>query len=216
MSHRDELDDSSDDRGFTLIELLVGMGLMSVVMVVTLGALMQIYSTVNRSDGLVTTRDQIGNSFRRLDKELRYATWVSPVGQVDDAWYLEYATGTDCRQLAFKDGMLTRAVWTTPGSPGTPTTIATDLVRTGTVPPFTIYLPGATPYATASPNTSGVGKSYVVERTQIRLRFTGRVGTTSLPLDVLFTAQNTNRNTVFADSAKGILVDNECSKGRPS
>ena len=44
-----------------------------------------------------------------------------------------------------------------------------------------------------------MGKNYRLDHSQVRLRFTGSVGRTSLPLDVLFTAQNTNASNVYAD-----------------
>ncbi|MEU4240650.1 prepilin-type N-terminal cleavage/methylation domain-containing protein [Actinoplanes sp. NPDC026619] len=201
-------DVETGDEGFSLIEVIVSMSVMAVVMVMVTGAITEVYSDVTRTDGLSSARDQIGNSFRRLDKELRYATWVSTPGQVGGAWYLEYATPNNCQQLVFKAGVLTRAVWTLPGTtPGTATTIATDLAQTGSIAPFTVYAPGDQPYASASPNVSGVGSGYEPEHNQIRLRFTGAVAKTTLPLDVLFTAQNTNRNTSAL---------NDCSKGRPS
>ena len=197
------------DQGYSLVEVIVATSLMAVIMVMVTGAITEVYSTVNRADGLSIARDQIGNSFRRLDKELRYATWVATPGQVGSAWYLEYATdSTTCRQLVFRNGVLTQATWTLPGTtPGTALTIATDLAPTGSVAPFTVYPPGARPYASASPNVSGVGRGYELEHTQVRLRFSGAAGRTVLPLDVLFTAQNTNRNTPAI---------NDCSKGRPS
>ncbi|WP_250008362.1 type II secretion system protein J [Actinoplanes sp. M2I2] len=204
-----------DDRGVTLIELLVGMGLMSVVLVIVLSGLVQVYSTVNRADTLSVAREQLTTSFRRLDKELRYANWVSVPGQVGTGWYLEYANSAGCRQLVFRDGVLTTASWTLPGTtPGTPTTIGTNLAQTGSVPPFTVYLANTLPYASASPGTAGVGSDYQVAHNQIRLRFTGKVGTTSLPFDVLFTAQNTNASNVYADNGK--LTENDCSKARPT
>lgn len=196
------------DEGYSLIDLIVATSLMAVIMVIVTGAISEVYSDVNRTNGLSVARDQIGNSFRRLDKELRYATWVSTPGQVNGAWYLEYATNGNCQQLVFRNGVLTRAVWTLPGTtPGTATTIATDLAPTGATAPFTVYLPGNKPYASASPSINGVGRNYELEHTQVRLRFSGKMGRTSLPLDVLFTAQNTNRNT-------SALSD--CSKGRPT
>lgn len=202
------------DRGYTLIEVLVGMGLMSTVLIIVLGGLVEVYSDTNRADTLGVARDQLGNSFRRLDKELRYAGWVSPPGQVGGNWYLEYATAAGCRQLAVRGGVLTTASWTPPDTtPGTPNTIATDLALTGSTAPFTVYLPNSTPYASASPGISGVGSDYQLAHSQVRLRFTGKVGTTALPLDVLFTAQNTNAANVFADNGK--LTDNVCSKARP-
>ncbi|MFF5081830.1 type II secretion system protein J [Actinoplanes sp. NPDC000266] len=208
-------DDRDDDDGYTLIELLVGMGLMSVVLVIVLGGLVEVYSNVNRTDSVAVARDQLSNSFRRLDKELRYASWLSTADQVGTGWYLEYATAAGCRQLVFNGGVLTLAGWTLPGiTPGTPTTIATDLVQTGTTPPIKVDLANSQPYASASPGTSGVGADYQLAHSQVRLRFTGKVGVTSLPFDVLFTAQNTNASNVFADNGK--LTENDCSKGRPS
>lgn len=196
-----------DDQGATLIDVIVTTALMSVVMVMATGAIVEIYSDVNRTESLNTARDQIGNSFRRLDKELRYARWVSEPGQVGDAWYLEWETMSDCRQLVFKDGSLTQRAWASDSTPGPPSTIAGDLAPVAGVAPFTLYSPGDRPYATASPNTSGVGTTYELEHAQVRLRFTSTVGTTSLPLDVLFTARNTNRNTPTL---------NPCSSGRPA
>jgi hypothetical protein len=203
---------NDDDDGYSLIEVIVATGFMLMVLVMVAGGIILIYSNFNRADELGNARDQTGNTFRRLDKELRYATWVSEEGQVGAAWYLEYATTTDCRQLVFKNGILTRAVWTLPATtPGPPNTIATDLIQTDAdTPPFKVYAPGDQPYATPSPSPSGidngVGSQYELEHTQIRLRFTSGTGKTTLPLDVLFTAQNTNRNTPPL---------NDCSKGRP-
>jgi len=196
------------DQGFTLIDIIVATSIMAVIMVIVTGGILEVYSDVNKTDGISTARDQVGNSFRRLDKELRYATWVATPGQVNGAWYLEWATPVNCQQLVFQNGVLTKLVWTLPGvTPGSPQTIASDLAQTGTTPPFTVYAPGNKPYASASPGTSGVGANYELEHSQVRLRFSGHVGKVDLPLDVLFTAENTNRNTPAA---------NACSQGRPS
>jgi hypothetical protein len=217
------------DQGFSLIDVIVATSIMAVIMVIVTGAIIEVYSDVNRTDGLSAARDQIGNSFSRLDKDFRYATWVSTPGQVGNAWYLEYmvayipssaspspspsstsaaVTSTKCEQLAFRNGVLTRAEWSPGTTPGTPTTIATDLAQTGATAPFTVYTPGTRPYSLApSPNVNGVGRTYEHEHSQIRLRFSGHVGKVDLPLDVQFTAANTDRNTPAA---------NDCSNGRPT
>jgi type II secretory pathway pseudopilin PulG len=201
-------DEHRGDEGFSLIDIIVATSIMAVIMVIVTGGIIEVYSDVNKADSTSSARDQIGNSFRRLDRELRYATWVSPPGQVNGAWYLEFATNTNCQQLVFQNGTLTKLTWVLPSTtPGTPQTIASDLAQTGSTPPFTVYLPGNRPYASASPGTSGMGANYELEHSQVRLRFSGHVGNVDLPLDVLFTAQNTNRNTPAA---------NDCSKGRPS
>ena len=59
-----------------------------------------------------------------------------------------------------------------------------------------------------------MGNDYQLAHTQVRLRLTGQVGVTSLPLDILFTAQNTSASNVFSDNGK--LTDNDCSKARPA
>lgn len=198
----------TDDHGFSLIEVLVTTSIMSVVMVMATGAILEIYSDVQRTEGITTAQDQLGNSFRRLDKELRYANWVSPEGKVDDTWYLEWSTLSDCRQLVFKDGVLRQQTWSRTDTPsGSFTTIATDLTEIEGIAPFTRYIPGDRPYASVSPNTSGVGANYELEHAQVRLRFNSKVGATTLPVDVLFTARNTNRNTPEL---------NDCSNGRPA
>ncbi|BCY14168.1 type II secretion system protein J [Actinoplanes sp. L3-i22] len=199
----------SGDEGFSLIDLIVATSIMSFIMVIVTGAIIEIYSDVNRTDGISTARDQLGNSFRRLDREIRYATWVNTPGKVGGDWYLEFATNSGCQQLKFSNGVLSRATYASSPTPtvGPALTIASQLTQTGTTDPFTVYDPGDQPYATSTPNVSGVGRTYELEHSQVRLRFSGTVGTTSLPLDVLFTAQNTNRNTPAL---------NNCSFGRPT
>lgn len=204
------------DGGFTLIELLVGLGLMSVVMVMVLGGVIEVYSNVTRTDGVATTREQITTSFRRLDKDIRYASWIDPPGKVNGNYYVEYNTPTGCRQLAYKSGVLTLASWNSANTntPGTPSTIATDLTLTGTTDPFTVIWPGDSPYATASPGTTGTGTGYVPQHSQIRLRFTSKYANTTMPVDELFTAQNTMSYNVFGNNRE--LLANDCSKGRPT
>jgi prepilin-type N-terminal cleavage/methylation domain-containing protein len=204
------------DAGFSLTEVIVSMSILSVVMVVAIGSIIQIYQAVNRVDNTSVARDQLSNSFRRLDKELRYATWVSTPGQVGGVWYLEYALPTACRQLALSQGRLTLATWplaTANPRPilddpnNKPGVIGSDLSLVGTTPPFTVYPVGAYPYASASPGSAGVGKLFAPEHTQVRIQLIARNGRTSLPYDTVFTAQNTNGNTSAL---------NDCSKGRPT
>ena len=197
------------DEGYSLIELMVAMGIMSIVMAVVFGAIMQIYSATNEAEGTSYARDQLDNAFRRLDKELRYATWVNTPGQVGDRWYLEYAVADGCRQLRLANGVLSLASWTPPETtPGPPATIAGELAAPADNKPFKLYNPGDQPYATASPGTGGMGKLYAPEYSQIRLQLTATVGKVTLPFDTVFTAQNTSRNTYQRP--------NDCSKGRPS
>lgn len=196
------------DEGYSLLDVVVTMAILSVVMVITLGAVLQIYAAVNRTEGTSFARDQLAAGFRRLDKELRYATWVAEPGQVGSRWYLEYATPAGCRQLVFAGGALTLAGWTLPGTvPGPPTTLAGELTVPAGVVPFTRYAARSSPYATATPGSPAMGRSYSPQFVQVRVRFTATVGRVALPFDTVFTAMNT-----------GYLTSelNDCSKGRPT
>jgi prepilin-type N-terminal cleavage/methylation domain-containing protein len=196
------------DAGFSLIELIVTMSIMSVVMMVVLGGIVQIYAATTRVDNTSVARDQLGTSFVRLDKEIRYANWLSTPGQVGTRWYLEYALPGGCRQLIYNSGVLTLAAWTLPGTtPGTPTTLATDLTLIGSTAPFTVHPANTKPYSSASPGSAGVGRNFTPDHGQVRLRFNAQSGKVTLPFDVIFTAQNTDRNTSPLSN---------CSNGRPT
>jgi len=196
------------DEGYSMLDVVMTTAILSVVMVITLGAILQIYSAVNRTEGTSFARDQLAAGFRRLDKELRYATWVAEPGQVGSRWYLEYAIPGGCRQLVFGGGVLTLAKWTLPGTvPGTPAAIAGELTVPAGTTPFTRYAPRSTPYATAGPGTTAMGRNYSPDYVQVRVRFSAAVGQVSLPFDTVFTALNTSYLTPEL---------NDCSKGRPA
>lgn len=196
------------DEGFSLLEIMMSMTILSIVTSITIGAITQIYRTANRIENAALARDQLAISFSRLDKEVRYATWVNSPGQFNGAWYIEFETPTGCRQLAFIGGALTLASWTPPATVGAATTLGTDLTVISGVKPFTLYAAGSQPFATstAAAATAGVGTQFKPEFAQIRLQFNSVSGRTTLPFDITFTAQNNN-----ADSPK----ISDCSDGRP-
>jgi prepilin-type N-terminal cleavage/methylation domain-containing protein len=196
------------DDGFTLLEVLVSMAIMSVVLVVVIGAITQIYSATTRVDTTTYDRDQLTVAFRRLDKEIRYATWMSTPGPVGTRFYLEYAVpdGT-CRQLKYSGGVLTLSSWAPAGIPANPMALASNLALISGTAPFSLYAPGSTPYASVSAGTAGVGKTYSPEHPLLRLQFNAVSGRTTVPFDTIFTAENITRNTP---------VPNDCSKGRPA
>ncbi|SNY66511.1 PulJ/GspJ family protein [Paractinoplanes atraurantiacus] len=197
------------DGGYSLLELIVAMGIMSVVLVVVFGGIMQVYSAVNRTEGTSFARDQVAAAFRRLDTQLRYASWLSskaavPVG---GRYYLEFALPTGCRQLVYDNGVLTLASWTAPAAPGKAMVVASELALMPGTAPFTVITPTEQPYASASAGSDAMGSGYTPEFYQIRLRLNATVGTTTIPFDTLFSAENTTRNT---------NTENPCSSGRPS
>jgi prepilin-type N-terminal cleavage/methylation domain-containing protein len=196
------------DQGFTLIEVLVSMGIMSIIMAVVIGAITQIYSATTRVDTTSADRDQLTTAFRRLDKELRYAQWISTPGLVGTRYYVEFAMPGGCRQLKYDSGVLTIYSWVLPSTtPASPQALASNLTLIGTTAPFTLYAAGSTPYASASAGTAGVGKNFSPEHAQLRLQFNAVSGRTTVPFDTIFTAQNTTRLTSTL---------NDCSTGRPT
>jgi type II secretory pathway pseudopilin PulG len=207
---------SGDDAGFSLIDMMVTLSVISILTVVSMSAISEIYSNVTRTENTSFAREQVGNSFRRLDKELRYATWIADkAGQVGTAWYLEYsvpppaATPTEvCRQLKFDKGVLTLLRWDpAAGGPGKPTTIGTDLTLNATAPPFMVIPPSSAVYNTkANADAAGVGTDFEPDYFQVRVQFNATLGRVSLPLDLYFTAQNTSGSSSSTS---------DCSNGRP-
>jgi prepilin-type N-terminal cleavage/methylation domain-containing protein len=213
MIRRPEPEDR-DDRGFTIIEMVVSMAIMSIVMTIMTAAVAQIYSAANRVDSTSFNRSQLTLAFRRLDTEMRYATWIgtatpTPVG---NSYYVEYAIGTDgCRELKFDTsaGVLSLYSWTLPSNtPANPVALASNVrVMSGPVPPFFTQGVGTFPFATATSDTIGLGKAYSPQFAQLRVRFNAVTGKTTVPFDTIYTAENTAANTA---------ASNTCSKGRPT
>jgi prepilin-type N-terminal cleavage/methylation domain-containing protein len=225
------------DGGFSLTEVLVSMAILSVVVSISGTAIIQTYSTLNKVDNYSVAREQLANSFRRLDKEIRYAQWVgdpatvniTTAGQSKPTYFLEWEVPPDptlpaspappvrCRQLAFrppdnthKSWWLTLAAWNLPATtPGPKNILAAELGLSGTTAPFTVYPVGATPYASATPGTAGMGKDFKLVHELVRLRFTATWNRTTLSQDVTFSAQNTFDEPADADPS-------DCSKGTRS
>lgn len=133
------------DAGFTLVEIMVSMSLMSVVMVLFTGAVLQMYSSYNKASGLVDAATQVNTAFARIDRQVRYASDINAPGlgavKADGTqdWYVEWdntTSGTDqCTQLRISDGLLQERSWTgTPTSPPGYTTLASGILTPTTTP----------------------------------------------------------------------------------
>lgn len=205
-----------DEAGYSLIEVIVTSGLVSVLMVIFTTAVLQVFGTGQRVEAAAVARSQLRLAFQRLDRELRYASWISAPNTVEvgDAWYVEFASsdGKEClqlrlatRSLAPRDnetdgrGVLQLIRWT----PGAPTvknrpdqTIASQL-RTD-APPFELQ-PAGLAVADTAPFTPDL------QRLQVRL--TAKVGTSEVTADTTFSALNTSRSTPATHT---------CGEGRPS
>ncbi|MET0495481.1 MAG: prepilin-type N-terminal cleavage/methylation domain-containing protein [Actinoplanes sp.] len=208
------------DAGTSLVELMVTMAIMSIMMVIFTGAILQIYRATTDTESLTTAQSQLRLAFQRFDRELRYASWISEPGLVGTAWYVEFAgpADTGCRQLRLEtvspdgngvdgEGQLQLISWT-PGAPpaaGDPgQTIAAQILTTGVAPFFERQAANGTPYASAS--ADAVGTDFTTDFQRLRIQLTTRVAAGTAQVDTTFTALNTSRDTP---------ADNVCSEGRP-
>jgi prepilin-type N-terminal cleavage/methylation domain-containing protein len=202
---------TGDDRGFTIVEMIVSMAIMSVVMTVLTAAITQIYSATNRVDTASFNRSQLTIAFRRLDAEMRYAIWLAtptptPVGT---SFYVEYEVPDGCRELKFDTsaGVLSLYSWAvTSTTPLNPIALASNVSQMSGVRPFTAYAPGTFPFGSATPDPIGLGKAYSPQFGQLRLQFNAITGTTTVPFDAIYTAENTSSS----------VTSSNCKNGRPT
>ncbi|MFC3381224.1 PulJ/GspJ family protein [Couchioplanes azureus] len=222
-----------DDEGFSLTEIMVTMGIMSAVMLVFTGAILQVYRTVQATDTLTDAQAQLSIAFQRFDRYLRYATWVSKPGVRAESgghtWYVEFAgvAGEKCRQLRLElgpdpgsnsptgQGLLQLLEWT-PGSPPAEgsrgMTIAshidtTKISRQPAAAPGK-YLPFELQEIDSKPYANAkYGKQFTTEFDRLRVHLSTKVAAGASEIDISFTALNTERETP---------ATNQCSEGRPS
>ncbi len=210
-----------DDAGNSLVEVMVTMTIMSILMVIFTGAVLQIYRTTTATESLTAAQSQLRLAFQRFDRELRYASWVAEPGRVGTVWYVEFAGPADagCLQLRLEtapgggnesdgEGVLQLLRWA-PGSPPAPgepgQTIASQILTTGVAPFFDLQAIDDTPYASASASADAVGTGFAADLQRLRIRLTTKVATGTAEIDTTFTALNTTRAHVTDD----------CSEGRP-
>jgi Tfp pilus assembly protein PilW len=203
-----------DDAGMSLIEIMVALGIMTVVMTIFTTGMLMVYRATNTTESVSVAQAQLHIAFQRLDKEIRYASWIADPGTlpVRGRWYVEFAgrnaatSQAECRQLRLDvaAGSLQLLRWT-PGSPpaeGAPgQVLAANLVADTSTNPFQRQAAGSYPYAGQG------GASFAPDYQRLRLRLTTRVAGNSTASDVTFTALNTSRDT--ADT-------NVCREGRPA
>jgi prepilin-type N-terminal cleavage/methylation domain-containing protein len=94
----------ASDGGFSLIEVMVSMSVMSIVVVLFTGSVVQLYRAQNHSEAVTGVGQQIHTAFVRLDRDIRYSSGISVPGSVTSGnEYVEYQitnTGaTVCTQL---------------------------------------------------------------------------------------------------------------------
>lgn len=118
-----------NDSGFTLTELIVSMGIFTMVLVVFMGAVSTMSGSAVRSQVVSDTTSQMRTVFERLDREVRYASDINPVGVSAGNHYVEYlvpaSTGTgqpQCVQwrVVTDENELQRRTW----APGDSSTVS--------------------------------------------------------------------------------------------
>ena len=187
---------AGDDAGVTLIELVVALSLTGTVLALFTGAVVQMHDTANRTESIGSAQSQLHIALQRLDKEVRYASDITPAGSVGGAWYVELlaTAGTPvCIELRLEGGRLQRRTWVENEFAGTRTPwlpLASGVRAAGTGVPFTVVPPDA-----------NVG----FERLRFRLAVDSGAGATaaSSETDITFTALNTARDDAASSCAEG-------------
>jgi type II secretory pathway pseudopilin PulG len=101
-----------DDAGITMIEIVVAMTIMMFVTAVVTTGMLQMYRASNRNQSAMTAQSQVQRAFVTLDKEVRYAEYISTPAKVGTTYFAEYQAPDDsCWELA----LLTAAVTTSNG-----------------------------------------------------------------------------------------------------
>src|SRR6185437_781982 len=92
------------DRGFTMLEMVVGMTLMMIFLSIFTTAIISMFDSTNKSQAVNNGSAQLNIAFGRLDRTIRYASFVSQQSVGGDGnWYVTFQTtntGTPvCTQL---------------------------------------------------------------------------------------------------------------------
>ncbi|MGI8665516.1 MAG: PulJ/GspJ family protein [Jatrophihabitans sp.] len=111
-----------EQAGFSLVETIMGMAIMAIFMGIFTGALLNMFGAANKVSTINETASQLNIAFGRLDKQVRYASAISPEGQNGGSWYVEFLTTNTgvsvCTQLKLNPGtqLLQERSWTVPAS----------------------------------------------------------------------------------------------------
>jgi type II secretory pathway pseudopilin PulG len=179
------------DAGVTLIEVAVTTGVMAVAMAVFGSGIVQMYGSANKNESMAIAQTQLHNAFLRLDRDIRYASGISPPARTgNDNWYVEYVianTGvarcTQLRLLAAR-GLLQSRTGRQGGPVGGWTTLAS-------------YLTTPREFTLTPASTDGAPHQ------QLTVAFTLQAGTgssrTRREAAYSFTALNTSVDTVSED-----------------
>jgi prepilin-type N-terminal cleavage/methylation domain-containing protein len=125
------------DAGFSLAEVLVSMAVMSVVMAIASSGFYDMFHTSDTAETSAAAQAELQASFNKLDREVRYASRVSPGYADTTTWYIDYvfvddAGSNQCVQLSLPKagGTLKRRQYPFQGGvpTGTGTAVANNLI----------------------------------------------------------------------------------------
>lgn len=199
--------DRSNDDGMTLIELLVGLGILTVVMTIATGGILQVFRGINRADAADAVQSRLHVAFTTFDKEVRYAAWLRPPAGTTRYTYVEFLsavaqTREDRCHRAVVDrtaGTLRLQSWRPGTTPDAGRALAAQLVTTGSPAVFTVF----------EADTAADGVTAPHQRLRIRLTARAGAGTDqrTVSSDVTFSAVNTGHGTAPGTG---------CTTGRPT
>lgn len=158
------------DAGATLLEMLVALSIMSVVAVMFTTGVLSVYRATHATEAIANTQGQLDLAFRRLDRQLRYASQLNEPGETANHWYVEFLTepvgGTrTCTQLRApkpvapqqQGGLLIRS-WALGATPPGFATLA-PVIDPANTNPFTKLPPAQLRVRLASTATGAPGRS---------------------------------------------------------
>lgn len=187
---------TNDDAGFTLIETVVGMVVMSVFLAMFTGSVVMMFRSSNSSQAVAHTAQEIDNAFTKLDKQVRYASYVGEPGQDPNDgnnWYVEFqdsnTTPATCYQLRVDQASaaLQQRSWSGSGTPSAWQQLATGVLNgggTGSAAPFAVT--AATSTVTSVELTvhlvAGEGSGSDAAQSQSNMTFTALNSTVNTPI----------------------------------
>jgi prepilin-type N-terminal cleavage/methylation domain-containing protein len=184
------------DAGFTMIETAVGMVVMSVFLALFTGSVVAMFGSSNHSQAVAHSAQEISIAFTKLDRQVRYASYVGEPGQdANDGgnWYVEFedanTTPATCYQLRVDQNSQTlqQRSWSGSGTPSAWQQFATGVLNgggTGAAAPFAVTAASGT--VTSAQLTvhlvTGEGSGSYAAQSQISMTFTALNSTVTTPI----------------------------------
>lgn len=144
--HPDAVRRHPDDGGFTLIEGLVAMTIFVAILSVMTTVIATMTDNMRQAEGVSVATDQTRMGFQRLDRQVRYASGIAPLGP-SGAWSVTFRLDRDdpsplprytCYEWRVDSatGRLQTRSWNEPASPPGWQTVAVGIANSSGQPPF--------------------------------------------------------------------------------